>query len=115
MFCQLTSLQLSDPLFQAANFSRLPVKLLADVLKHYYETMQRRTNASSVSTAKLAMVVCSALGGKGNRNKLDQFLPFELGNDSESLKQSTKEALQWALKHEKMPPAIVGMIGAELR
>lgn len=115
MFCQLASLQLSDPLFQAANFSRLPVKLLADVLKHYYETMQRRTNASSVATAKLAMVVCSALGGKGNRVKLDQFLPFEVENNSTSIKESTKEALQWALKNEKMPPAIVGMIGAELR
>ena len=91
------------------------MKLLADVLKHYYETMQRRTNASSVSTAKLAMVVCSALGGKGNRTKLDQFLPFELNDGAESIKQSTKEALQWALKNEKMPPAIIGMIGAELR
>jgi len=115
VFCQLTSLQLSDPLFQAANFSRLPVKLLADVLRHYYETMQRRTNASSVSTAKLAMVVCSALGGKGNRTKLDQFLPFELNDGAESIKQNTKDALQWALKNERMPPAIVGMIGAELR
>lgn len=115
MFCQLTSLQLPDPLFQAANFSRLPVKLLADVLKHYYETMQRRTNASSVSTAKLAMFVCSALGGKGNRAKLDHFLPFELNDGAESIKESTKDALQWALKNEKMPPAIVGMIGAELR
>ncbi len=115
MFCQLTSLQLTDPLFQSSNFSRLPVKLLGDVLKHHYESMQRRTNASSVTTAKLAMIVCSALGGKGNRAKLDQFLPFELNDGPELIKQSTKEALQWALKHEAMPPAIVGMIGAELR
>lgn len=77
--------------------------------------MQRRTNAASVTTAKLAMVVCSALGGKGNRAKLDQFLPFEINNGPELMKQSTKEALQWALKHETLPPAIVGMIGAELR
>ena len=115
MFCQVTSLQLSDPLFQAANFSRLPVKLLADVLKHYYETMQRRTNASSVATAKLAVMVCSALGGKGNKIKLDQFLPFELNDGGQSIKESTKQALQWALKNEKMPPVIIGMIGAELR
>jgi len=115
VFCQLTSLQLSDPLFQAANFARLPVKLLADVLQHYYATMQRRTNASSVSTAKLAVMVCSALGGKGNKIKLDQFLPFDLNDGNESIKQSTKEALQWALKNEKLPPTIVGMIGAELR
>ena len=91
------------------------MKLLADVLEHSYETLQKRTNAASVSTAKLAMVVCSALGGKGNRTKLDQFLPFELENSNSGLKQSTKDAMQWALKNEKLPPVIVGMIGAELR
>lgn len=85
------------------------------MLEHFYETLQKRTNAASVSTAKLAMVVCSALGGKGNSTKLDQFLPFELDNGNSSLKQSTRDALQWALKNEKMPPAVVGMIGAELR
>lgn len=110
----MTSLELSDPLFHAQNFSRLPVKLLGDVLKYYREAMQRKTNASSIATAKLATVVCSALGGKGMKPKLDDFLPFEMGNSSQGLKQSTKEAMQWALKHEKMPPAIVGMIGVEL-
>lgn len=108
-------MQLTDPLFQSRNFSRLPIKLLADVLKYHYEAMQKRTNASSVATAKLAMVVCSALGGKRMKVKLDHFLPFELDDDKQSIKQSTKDALQWALKNEKMPPAIVGMIGAELR
>lgn len=77
--------------------------------------MQKRTNASSVATAKLATVVCSALGGKGAKPKLDHFLPFELDKGDSAIKQSTKEALHWALKHEKMPPLIVGMIGAELR
>jgi hypothetical protein len=92
----------------------LPVKLLADVLEHSYAVLQQRTNAASVATAKLALVVCSALGGKGSKPKLDQFLPFET-NNNDDIKQSTKEALQWALKNEKMPHVIVGMVGAELR
>jgi hypothetical protein len=108
-------LQLPDPLFQASNFSRLPIKLLADVFAYHYEVMQKRTNASSIATAKLATVVCSALGGKGAKVKLDHFLPFELDDGKQSIKQSTKDALQWALKTKKMPPVIVGMIGAELR
>lgn len=107
-------LQLSDPIFQANNFGKLPIKLLADVLENGYKTLQSRTNAASVSTAKLAVVVMGALGAKGGKVKLDQFLPYELDDGFSTLKPSTKEALEWALKHEKLPSAIVGMIGAEL-
>lgn len=110
----MASLQLVDPLFQAGNFARLPVKLIADVLEKSYKTLHARTNAASISTAKLAMVVMGALGAKGGKVKLDQFLPYELDNGLSSLKPSTKEALEWALKNEKLPAAIVGMIGAEL-
>jgi hypothetical protein len=115
IFCQLMSFQVPDPLFSAANFSRIPVKLLGDVLNYNYMAMQKRTNAASVSTAKLTMAVYSALGTKGNKHKIDHFLPFELDQDDSVMKKSTKEAMQWALKHEKMPPTIVGMLGAELR
>ena len=114
VFCQLASMHLADPLFHASNFARLPTKLIADLLSHGYEDMQKRTNAASVSTAKLAVVVSSALGGKGQQLKLDQFLPYDLSKGGDSLPLSTKEALQWVLKHEKLPAAIVGMIGAEL-
>lgn len=107
-------MQLADPLFQACNFARLPVKLIADILEKSYKTLHARTNASSISTAKLAMVVMGALGTKGGKVKLDQFLPYELDDGMSSLKPSTREALEWALKNEKLPAAIVGMIGAEL-
>jgi len=90
------------------------VKLLADVLEHSYKSLHTKANAASISTAKLAMVVMGALGTKGGKVKLDQFLPYELDDGTSSLKASTKEALEWALKNEKMPAAIVGMIGAEL-
>jgi hypothetical protein len=114
VYCQLLSLHLNDPLFQAKNFSKLPIKLLADVLEKGYKAMQMRTNAASISTAKLAMVVMGALGGKGSRAKLDQFLPYELDDGTSTLRASTKEALEWALKNQKMPTVVVGMIGAEL-
>jgi len=110
----LASLNLSDPLFQANNFARLPIKLLADVLEKSYKALHMRTNAASISTAKLAVVVMSALGSKGAKAKLDNFLPYELDDGASTLKASTKEALEWALKNEKLPAAIVGMIGAEL-
>ena len=87
---------------------------MADVLEQGYKNLHSRTNAASISTAKLAMVVMGALGTKGNKVKLDQFLPYELDDSFSTMKPSTREALEWALKNEKMPPAIVGMIGAEL-
>jgi hypothetical protein len=111
----LTSFQLSDPLFRASNFSRIPVKLLSDVLNYNYLAIQKRTNAASVSTAKLTMAVYSAMGCKANKQKIEHFLPFEMDKGENALKKSTKEAIQWALKHEKMPPTIVGMLGSELR
>jgi len=114
IYCQVTSLQLHDPLFHASNFARLPVKLLADVLEKSYKTLHMRTNAASISTAKLAMVVMGALGAKGAKVKLDQFLPYEMDDSASPLKASTKEALEWALKNERLPAAVVGMIGAEL-
>jgi hypothetical protein len=101
-------------LFYANNFNRLPIKLLADVLEYGYKTLQARTNAASVSTAKLAVVVMQALGGKSNKAKIESFLPYELSDGTSALKASTKEALEWALKHKQMPAAVVGMIGAEL-
>lgn len=114
VFCQLASLHLTDPLFHASNFAKLPTKLIADMLTHGHEDMQRRANATSVSTAKLAVVVSSALGAKGPQLKIDQFLPYDLSKGGSALEASTREALQWALKNEKLPAAIVGMIGAEL-
>ncbi len=101
-------------MFQAENFNKLPVKLLADVLEHGYKALQNRTNAASIATAKLAVVVMSALGGKSNKAKIDNFLPYELSHGQSALKPSTKEALEWAIKHRKMPAAVIGMIGAEL-
>jgi hypothetical protein len=41
-------------------------------------------------------------------------LPFEKPKNSDDLQESTVEALKWAMKNEKLPSAVVGMIGAEL-
>jgi hypothetical protein len=41
-------------------------------------------------------------------------LPYEIKKGSNDLQPETIEAMKWALKHEKMPAAIIGLIGAEL-
>lgn len=105
---------IADPAFQADRFGKLPVLFLREVLETISETRRQHINAHSIATAKLSSVVVSALGGKGAKHKLDDFLPYELPKTSTNLKDSTKAALVWALKNEKLPPSIVGLIGAEL-
>jgi hypothetical protein len=34
--------------------------------------------------------------------------------DTGSVSEETKEVLKWALKSQKLPPAIVAMLGSEL-
>lgn len=111
----MCSFQIADPIFHAANFNKLPIKLIEIVLNHSYQALHRETNANSISTAKLALVVCSALGNKGSKIKLEHFLPYEMKENNGRLKESTRKAMQWALKNEKLPAVVVGMIGAELR
>lgn len=114
VYAQLAFLQLSDPIFYAANFNKTPVNLISCVLHHFYLHMQQRINAESVSTAKLSMLVYGALGGKAHKASLESFLPYEMQTGADGLSDSTKKALKWALKNKQMPPAIVGLIGADL-
>jgi len=113
VYCQLTALKLADPIFHASNFSRLPVKLIWDILDHNSKTVQSRVNAESISTAKLGMVVVSALGGKGTKAKVSDFLPYE-NKETGGTGGATIDAIKWALKARRLPPQVVAMVGAEL-
>lgn len=114
VYCRFLALSIGDPLFHAQRFGRLPMQFLRTCLRHLVEAHQERTNADSVATAKLAMLVYSALGGKTNKAKMSDFLPYEVKKDDNGLKESTINAMRWALKHHKMPPSIIGLLGAEL-
>lgn len=73
-----------------------------------------RINANSVATAKMGSMVASALGGKGTQVKVADFLPYEIEDNEDGPSESTKAALRWALKTQKMPATIVAMVGSEL-
>jgi DNA-binding protein YbaB len=107
-------LGVSDPLFHAERFCLVPMKLLRAVSENLIKQKQQTINADSIAVAKLACLVHGALGGKKSSVSLDVFLPFEKPKDSNALQDSTVDALKWAMKNEKLPPAVVGMIGAEL-
>jgi hypothetical protein len=114
VYCQLVALQLTDPLFQAANFARLPVLLLWDVLEHCSKTERTKANAGSMATAKLGTVVVSALGSKGTKVKVSDFLPYEPEKGDGSVSEKTREAMKWALRNQRMPSQIIGLLGEEL-
>lgn len=114
VYAQLALLQLSDPIFHSANFNRTPINLIFCVLHHSSLYAQQKINAESISVAKLSMLVYGALGGKSHKASLESFLPYEIQKGVDGLNESTKEALKWALKNKQMPPAIIGLIGAEL-
>jgi hypothetical protein len=114
LYCQLTALNLPDPIFHASNFARLPVRLITDVLDNHSKISRMRANANSLATAKMGAMVASALGSKGNQVKVTDFLPYEMEKDTGSVSEETKEVLKWALKFQKLPPAIVAMLGSEL-
>ena len=92
----------------------MPVRLLQVCIQHLSEDRQETTNANSIATAKLSSIVLGALGGKKTKVKIEELLPYEIKKGNNALRQSTINAMKWALKHEVMPPAIIGMIGAEL-
>lgn len=103
-----------DPIFNAQNFPRLPIKLIEATANVLSKEKQNIINASSVSVAKLSCLVYSALAGKKQSADVRAFLPFEMPKSASAAAESTIAVLKWALKNEKLPPAIVGMIGAEL-
>ena len=92
----------------------MPVKLLRVCVEQLTEIKQETINAQSVATAKLSSIVIGALGGKKTKIKLEELLPYEIKRNNHALQESTIAAMKWALKHETMPPAVIGMIGAEL-
>ena len=101
-------------MFHAERFGKLPVVFIQACLGNLLEAKKEEVNANSISTAKLSSLVFSALGGNNVKTKLEDFLPYEIKKGNDGIKESTMEAMKWALKYEKMPPAIIGLIGTEL-
>jgi hypothetical protein len=114
IYCRFLSFAIVDPIFHAERFNKLPVAFLQVCLENLFEARKEQVNAESISTAKLSGLVFSALGGKSKKLNLQDFLPYEIKKSPSDLQDETIEAMKWALKNEKMPPAIIGLIGAEL-
>lgn len=93
----------------------MPIVLLKRLIQIADQEQQQIINSHSVATAKLGMVVLSALGGgASNKAKIADFLPFETPRSATSITAETEEVVRWALRTQKLPASIVAMLGAEL-
>lgn len=90
------------------------MRLISDVLENNARLTKMRVNANSVATAKLGTMVATAFGSKNSRVKISDFLPYEMDDSEDGVTQETREVLRWAVKTQKLPPAIVAMLGSEL-
>lgn len=90
------------------------MSLLWDVVNHCATSEKNKANAMSMATAKLGTVVVSALGSKSAKVKVHDFLPYEFEQGNSGITEKTKEAMRWALKNEKLPSIVAGMVGSEL-
>ena len=81
-----------------------------------HDKKRKIINSHSVATAKLGMVVLSALGGgASNKAKIADFLPFETPRPATSITSETEEVVRWALRTQKLPPTVVALLAAELK
>nr|BAR25781.1 hypothetical protein [uncultured Mediterranean phage uvMED]BAR25817.1 hypothetical protein [uncultured Mediterranean phage uvMED] len=102
-------------MFHAERFGKVPIVLLKRLIQIADQEQQQIINSHSVATAKLGMVVLSALGGgASNKAKIADFLPFETPRPATSITAETEEVVRWALRTQKLPASIVAMLGAEL-
>lgn len=103
-------------MFHAERFGKVPIALLKKLIKTADDEQQQIINSHSVATAKLGMVVLSALGGgASNKAKIADFLPFETPRPATSITSETEEVVRWALRTQKLPPTVVALLAAELK
>lgn len=112
---------LNDPKYHAANFGRLPLSHLARTLDFIERRTQVDINLSSLTTARLASVVVSAVAGRNARQvKASDFLPFDPNQtDTEEKRSALSEAgrktLKKLLKTRQLPVMLYGLVMEDLR
>jgi hypothetical protein len=112
---------LGDPKYHAANFGRLPLSHLARTLDFVERRTQVDTNLASLTTARLASVVVSAVAGRNARQvKASDFLPFDpMQTDKDeqrsALSEEGRKTLKKLIKTKQLPVMLFGLVMDDLR
>lgn len=122
IFLTIASSGINDSRFSSLNFSLCTTKEVERVMRFLDRKERIRTNAASVSTAKLALVVIQALSDRKNSAalpKLDDFLPFSVKDLQEeqeaTMTASTARIVKRLMKAGRLPIRIVVAMADELK
>lgn len=117
IYLALASSPLHDPRFYADSFGRQPVKHCFKALEFAAELERERTNAQSITTARLAQVVQVAASMGKARGKVTDFLPYELKRRSDSRRISIEAAatIRQLIKQREIPLHIATFIAEDLK
>lgn len=122
IFLTIASSGINDSRFSSLNFSLCTTKEVERVMRFLDRKERIRTNAASVSTAKLALVVIQALSDRKNSAalpKLDDFLPFSVKDLQEeqeaTMTASTAIVVKRLMKTGRLPIRIVAAMADELK
>lgn len=98
----------------SAEFLRLPIKLIFEIVRISGEREKKYANIYSISTARLAGIVLSMgksfSGDKSANPGLDQFLPYPLDSDASVFITETREIFRNLIAERKLPLPIIAAL-----
>lgn len=117
IYLTLVSSEVNDPRFYAENFGRQPVRQVFRALEFAMERERERTNAHSVSTARLATVVQVAASMGKAKAKIADFLPYELPKRGKEPRISADAAatIRRLIKQRKIPLSVASFLMEDLK
>ncbi len=97
------------------SFLRTPLKEVYTILEFVYEEEKRHANITSISTAKLALIVvqvAQAMSGSKKDSKLsmDDMLPFALNEEQSTTQSETQELISKLTRQGRIPIHVIAAL-----
>lgn len=114
---RLSSSDLKDDRWTADNFAMQRVRDVMEAMKWLEESDAIKHNISSVTTAKLCMVVIGALAGKKAKARLDDFLPFDMRKirKENGITEESLTVLRNLMKARQIDGRVIALLADELK
>lgn len=117
IYLTLVCSDLHDPRFYADLFGEQPTRHIFRALEFALERERERTNAQSVSTARLGQVVQVAASMGKAKAKMADFLPYEMKRPSKEPRISAEAAqtIRRLIKTREVPISVAAVLVEDLK
>lgn len=107
----------SDPRFHAANFKRQPCRHIFKVLESVLRRQRERTNAASVTTARLSQLVQTAASMGKAQSTMADWLPYEMETHDGRPRLSAEAAktLRDLVRSRSLPMPVMAFVMEDLK